>query len=101
MIGLREITPELLIKLEEERNARILAETNRLAVEKVRQELESAKRAVLKLELYCKDLAKALRRNGLPVVEIAEWLGVSVATIYSWLRLPIIVVPTKKAWGTL
>jgi len=97
MITLEELTPEKMVELTKERDDRKEVNHNRLAVERLRQELHEAEREVEFLHAKRELRAKSLKKDGMPVAQIAEWFNVSVPTVYNWLRSPLEIVLTKSA----
>jgi len=97
MITLDEITPEKMVELTKERDDNREVNHNRLAVERLRQELREAEREVEFLQAKRELRSKSLKKDGMSTAQIAEWWGVSVATVYNWLRSPLEIVLPKSA----
>jgi len=43
--------------------------------------------------------ARSLRADGMPVVEIADWLGASVSAVRVWLRADVEVQFSSRGWA--
>lgn len=97
MITLSEFTPEKCRELTDERDGRKEINHNRLSTERLQQSLKAAKREVEFLQAKSRLRAKSMKKEGMPVTEIAEWFDESVATIYKWLQSPLEIVLTKSA----
>ena len=94
MIAIEEITEENIRKWTDTREDKRQAAYNRLAVEKRREEYESKERTFQSVQVRYKELARGLRGQGMPAKQVAEWLGVSLATVYNWLKADIEIVIT-------
>ena len=94
MIAIEEITEETIRQWTDTREDKRQAAYNRLAVEKRREEYESKERDFNIVQRRYKQLARGLRGDGMPAKQIAEWLGVSLATVYNWLKADIEIAIT-------
>ena len=99
MITLDEITPEKILELEFERDTRRSKLVNRLSVERLCERVRAAERE-LEHANTCRQLrARSLRADGMPVVEIADWLGASVSAVRVWLRADVEVQFSSRGWA--
>ena len=99
MITLDEITPEKILELEFERDARRSKLVNRLSVERLCERVRAAERE-LEHATTCRQLrARSMRAEGMTLAEIADWFGMSVSAVRGWLKADVEVQLSSKGWG--
>jgi DNA-directed RNA polymerase specialized sigma24 family protein len=99
LVTFPEISPEMLKAESETLERARLARSNRLDVESLRQELQIAEWVLRNARARCQRRAVELWMfQSMSVAKIAEWLGVSEATVDDWLEAPIEVAVTGGFW---
>ena len=99
MIALDEITPEKILELEFERDARRSKLVNRLSVERLCERVRAAERE-LEHATTCRQLrARSMRAEGMTLAEIADWFGMSVSAVRGWLKADVKVQLSSTGWG--
>jgi len=99
MITLDEITPEKILELEFERDARRSKLVNRLSVERLCERVRAAERE-LEHATTCRQLrARSMRAEGMTMAEVAVWFRVGVSEVDGWLAADVEVQLSSRGWG--